>query len=50
MYRREWMTGSPGNSPAQMRWAKSPPISGIDIATPYAIASPMPESRSSSSE
>ena len=41
----------PGEAAAPERGSRAaPPINGIDIATEYAIASPIPESRSSTSE
>ena len=41
---------SPGSAPPHSAVANGPPTRGIDIATPQAIARPIPESRSSGSE
>ena len=50
MNSRDSNTPVPGKRPPHSAVAKGPPTRGSDIATPQAIASPMPESRSSGSE
>jgi hypothetical protein len=50
MKRREANASEPGNCPSQIRLDKSAPKIGMERATPFPIARPIPESRSSSSE
>src|SRR5215208_1362376 len=48
--RRDQNCGMPGNGPPQTSCAISAPMKGMESATEYPIASPIPESRSSTSE
>ena len=50
MYIREKKSCLPGKGPSQISEDTLAPTNGIDIDTPYAIASPIPESRSSTIE
>jgi hypothetical protein len=50
MYMRDSNCGSPGNGAPQISSPRLPPTTGSDSATEYPIASPMPDSRSSTSE
>ena len=49
-YMRDQNDGSPGKGWPQISRARLAPSNGIDRATEYPIASPMPESRSSAIE
>jgi hypothetical protein len=50
MYIRDQKSASPGNGAPQIRSAAFAPRKGTESVTEYAIAIPIPESRSSTSE
>ena len=50
MYRRDSNAWPPGNGPPQRSCPTFAPITGMDSATEYPIARPIPESRSSTIE
>ena len=50
MYMRDQNASLPGNGPPQISAARFAPTNGIESATALPIASPIPESRSSTIE
>lgn len=50
MYMRDMNDSLPGNGAPKIPRVMGPPITGIESPTPYPIARPMPDSRSSTSE